>query len=247
MSSKNVNVSNVKQKLKSIIENLKYLENSKGNEENLVTLQQKMLCMLNDVEALPLETIKSRVKKRQKRRQKTKLKKQQIKRMNIKLAKIITPISTHNQEAIDETNNAKHLITNEKHLITKKSYQQLKTIHEGQRFLKIFSLLEELHLRRGQNSDETKKFARKFERLITVWKTFILEKQNSDETIENQWNISLFGNPYHENFDLETFLRRRTIWDSYVSSKGSSIPAGWVLPPKLAHSKWSAYLCSSNP
>uniref|UniRef100_A0A1A9ZUM8 Programmed cell death protein 7 n=1 Tax=Glossina pallidipes TaxID=7398 RepID=A0A1A9ZUM8_GLOPL len=240
MSSKIVNVSQVKEKLKSVIENLKYLESSEEDAKNLLPIQQKIFCMLNDVEALPLKAIKSRIEKRKKRRQKIKLKKQKIKFMNSELAKTAKPISSHNQEAT--------LNEIEKHLITKKSYQQLKTIYEGQRFLKIFKLLENLHLSRGQNADETKKFAQKFQRLITVWKTFILEKQNYNETLENQWNTALFGSPSsHHHLDLENFLRRRTIWDSYISFKGSSIPPGWVLPPQHASNEWSAYLCSSYP
>uniref|UniRef100_A0A1B0FB41 Uncharacterized protein n=1 Tax=Glossina morsitans morsitans TaxID=37546 RepID=A0A1B0FB41_GLOMM len=241
MSSKIVNVSQVKEKLKSVIENLKYLESSKEDVKTLLPIQQKIFCMLNDVEALPLKAIKSQIEKRKKRRQKIKLKKQKIKLMNIELAKTAKPISSHNQEAT--------LNELEKHLTTKKSYQQLKTIYEGQRFLKIFKLLGNLHLSRGQNEGETKKFVQKFQSLITVWKTFILEKQNCNGASENQWNTALFGSPspYHHHLDLESFLRRRTIWDSYISFKGSSIPPGWVLPPQHANNEWSAYLCSSYP
>ncbi|KAL9897349.1 uncharacterized protein LOC119638411 [Glossina fuscipes] len=241
MSSKIVNVSEVKKKLKSVIENLKYLESNKEDAENFLPIQQKIFCMLNEVEALPLKAIKSRIEKRKKRRQKIKLKKKKIKLINIELARTAKPISSHNQEAT--------LNKIEKHLTTKRSYQQLKTIYEGQRFLKIFKLLENLHLSRGQSADETKRFAQKFQRLITVWKTIILEKQNCNETLENQWNTALFGSPSsnHHHLDLENFLRRRTIWDSFISSKGSSIPPGWILPPHHANNEWSAHLCSSYP
>ncbi|VVC30039.1 Programmed cell death protein 7 [Cinara cedri] len=85
-------------------------------------------------------------------------------------------------------------------------------------------------------------------------------KKNEKREIEIQnklakWDEIIFGpNVQSHNIifdDLHTFLDIRRNWDKYVvneskTPKCSSIPVGWIIPPKSCNSDWAKYLNKIN-
>ncbi|KAM7359416.1 uncharacterized protein ACRADG_012195 [Cochliomyia hominivorax] len=240
MSASYRNITQVKLDIKQIIDNLQTLNHYQGNEANLPHLKCNTEELLNKLENLPLENIK------------TKLLKRQRKRRNKRLQKL--KIFQNHKQIQDNSNN---VIVKEdtppalKESKSKPNHHLLKSVKECQRFLQTFELLQQIHLARGQNSSDTYKFSLKLRQLKSIWNSLLQDKQQEVTTpeakIEQQWNEVLFGPAektyFQDKPDLQNFIRKRQIWDSYIDNKhGTAIPIGWVIPKENANEEWQTYL-----
>ncbi|XP_037824179.1 programmed cell death protein 7-like [Lucilia sericata] len=244
MTAPSNQVSQVKLAIKQIVDNLQQLEKHQDPDKDLLTLKTDTEQLLKHLESLPLEDIRNKLNKRQRKRHNKKLQK-------LKNKEISKVINKQNGSKLYEDNTTSKASRDNK----PKSHYQNKIVKECQRFLQTFELLEQLHLLRGQNTTETYKFSLKLRQLKSIWNCLLqdkLQEQTSAELkIKQQWDEVLFGPPektyFQEKPDLQDFIRKRQIWDSYIDSKnGSSIPIGWILPPAKTEGKWLQYLAPAN-
>ncbi|XP_011293272.2 uncharacterized protein LOC105261421 [Musca domestica] len=240
----------VKLELKKVIENIKLLEQAPNEGEhcqNLAAITSETEELLRKLEKEPLEKCAANIRKLQRKRQRKKLKKKQWQAKmreqespdNWEISDIKPSVSQSNKPS---TSSVQH---------KQKSHTHLKSLHECQRFLKTFELLEQLHLARCQDPSKTREFASKLQYLKFVWNSLLQEKQNdqsnTERQVEVQWNRVLFGMSEKTYFEghssIKYFLRKRHIWDSYIDNDyGTSIPIGWVMPPKDPNPNWAEYL-----
>ncbi|KNC32807.1 hypothetical protein FF38_00256 [Lucilia cuprina] len=244
MTAPSNQVSQVKLALKQIADNLQQLEKYKDPGVDLFSLKTDTEQLLKHLESLPLEGIRNKLNKRKRKRHNKKLQKLKNKKINKVINKEIV------SKVYEDTTTSKASRDNKP-----KSHYQNKSVKECQRFLQTFELLEQLHLLRGQNATETYKFSLKLRQMKSIWNSLLQDKLQeqipTEVKIQQQWDEVLFGPPektyFQEKPDLQDFIRKRQIWDSYIDSKnGSSIPIGWILPPTKAEGQWLQYLAPTN-
>lgn len=213
MSALCSNVAQVKLDIKQILENLQQLSDFEGKERNFPQLKTETEELLNQLESLPLDKIKTKLKKRQRQRRNRKLQKRKLKEINKKLETSKTVPNIANQETASIA----------KPFNQQPKYNQLRVVKECQRFLQTFELLEQLHFARGQNSSETYKFSLKTRQLKSIWNCLLQDKlqeiTSPEVIVQQQWNEVLFGPPektYFQNKpDLEDFIRKRYFEQSF--------------------------------
>lgn len=206
MSAPYSKVSQVKLDIKQVVDNLKQLANCDGHEIELLKLKTNTEYLLNRLENLPLEGLKTKLNQRQRKRHKIKLNK----------LRITKEINVVNKEIESEASVGAITYTVSRQLKPKTHYQ-FKSVKECQRFLQTFELLEQLHSVRGQNSTETYKFSLQLRQLKSIWNCLLQDKlheqTSKDVKIQQQWNEVLFGPPektyFHNKPDLQDFIRKR--------------------------------------
>ncbi|XP_075146202.1 uncharacterized protein LOC142220765 [Haematobia irritans] len=246
MSSSRESILQIKTEIKAVQENLKILESTQlPDNKQLQDLIYNTETILTNLENKPLEYIGKALRKRQNRRKRKNCKRKMLKATQNDLLQ--------DNELTKETCGT-HTTSDTKVTpleCSRKYHHHLRTLHECQKFLKTFELLEELHLARGQDAEKTRIFASKLQPLKRVWNSMLQEKQNeslnNEKQIQEQWNCVFFGRAektfLEGKTDEEYFIRKRHIWDSYIDNKyGTSIPIGWVLPPANPSKEWSKYL-----
>ncbi|XP_061390365.1 uncharacterized protein LOC133325660 [Musca vetustissima] len=245
----------VKLEFKKVIENIKLLEQAQHETEsqenrNLQDLTKQTEELLQKLEAKPLEKCADKIQKLQRKRQRKKLKKKQW-QAKLKQQESIDELP---EEETETKPSVSQINTNKSHTVPHKLHHHLKSLHECQRFLKTFELLQQLHLSRGQDPAKTREFSSKLQYLKFVWNSLLQERQNEhtnkEQQLEDEWNRVLFGMSEKTYFEgkpnVKYFLRKRHIWDSYIdNTHGTSIPIGWVIPPKKPNIQWSEYLETS--
>lgn len=214
-SSRNIAVTQVKIDLKEIIDNLKLLENSDSlNNTNLHDIKLKTQQLLKGLESKPLEKVKRKIKKKKIKRRRKKLHKTQ----HSASAPQDSMDTKHNIETENSNHASPKCIYNTTQQRSRKyQHHHLRSLKECHRFLKTFELLEQLHLARGQDIPETRKFSCKLQQLKTIWNCLLQEQQaeqsNSSEQIQQQWNQVLFGDAeksyYEGRPNMNYFLRKR--------------------------------------
>lgn len=203
------NLSQVKLDIQQIISNLEILENINNIDSSLEQLKSETEYLLKNLEKLPFEHYKAKIKRRQKRRHKRKLQKL----INLEVNRNVNTQAT--DLVLKKWSNDIRLRDDPEE--KKKFGHHRKIVKECQRFLKTFELLQQLHLFRGGNSSETYKFSVKLRQLKSIWNSLLqdkLQEQISDETkIEQQWNEMLFGpleaTYFVEKPNLNDFIRKR--------------------------------------
>lgn len=129
------------------------------------------------------------------------------------------------------------------------------------RYLAKFEMVRESRRRyqhEGDDADLTelnKKWTTKLEQCIREEKRLkdVLARRsdaNYRRRVENEWNRALFGDVIPNKFehlllDRDVLVRTRWQWDACLveddCADASTIPLGWVLPPKDPAPEWSQY------
>ncbi|XP_054091960.1 uncharacterized protein LOC105210198 isoform X1 [Zeugodacus cucurbitae] len=254
-NEKNLNISLLKSSIKTIITNIKLLENVKSTNEDcgqlVDRLKQQTEELLQKVETSPLERLSKVLKKRKLKRHRKKFKLKEIK-AEVRSRNITQGLKSNEISNILQSNEYPATLSYGEHTSSLKKHQHIRLLkqHDAQRFLRTFELFKMLHFSRGQNINHTNEFAEQLLDLRVSWSKILEENKlecTQELRIEDQWNDIFFGSAEHSYYDgdqkISEFLRIRRIWDSYLtrSKHGSSIPSGWVLPSENALSEWQQY------
>ncbi|KAH8313767.1 hypothetical protein KR067_011598, partial [Drosophila pandora] len=240
-------LSEIKESITNILDNLAQLEdlsNAKpsdfdlGQAEDLQRRTTTLLDALDQVDARKVAGI-TKHKKRRHRLGKQRKKKRRLEAKKSENVKIIDPIKIEPGTAPSNIKPAEHIY--------------LKKRQDAASILQTFDLLEKLCESRG---GDTAALSQKLSRMRNVWKQVEKEcecdnihSSKKESSIEAQWDMVLFGAGTQQGRENKnTFLKNRTIWDSYISQRqgASCIPRGWVLPPANPTLPWMQYKTDSK-
>ncbi|KAH8276315.1 hypothetical protein KR026_010795, partial [Drosophila bipectinata] len=247
ITKKQPKLSEIKESITNILDNLEHLEdlcNAKqsdfdvGQAEELQRRTTTLLDALDQVDAHKVAG-KTKHKKRRHRLQKQRNKQRRLEAKKSKDLKILDKIKIDPVSAPNTNKPAEHIC--------------LKKRQDAASILQTFDLLGKLCESRGGDKAA---LDQKLSHMRHVWKQVQQESESDsihsakkESSIDAQWDMVLFGSGSQQGRkNKNTFLKNRTIWDSYISQrKGAScIPRGWVLPPENPSHPWMQYKTDSK-
>ncbi|KAH8311902.1 hypothetical protein KR044_008519, partial [Drosophila immigrans] len=226
-------LSEIKTNITTVIANLQQLETC-SNVDQSTNLQQQTTALLSRLDQLPAKQIARLQLQRKRRRQRAKRKCKQQKSVDKAYAKHFKDTKVISPPLSDQAEQPKTTAKRAEHIALKK-------LHDANNKLKTFDLLERLYKARG--GDKAAELSQKLSRMRAVWRRVKQECENAtggemSVNLEAQWEQVIFGNPCAALEQL-----RRYVWDSYISNgnDATSIPSGWVLPPKTPLQEWAHF------
>ncbi|XP_070143098.1 uncharacterized protein [Drosophila kikkawai] len=243
MQHKTLKLSEIKQNIRYVLENLQQLEHLTDNDaqdfnaEQAEELQRSTTTLLDALDQVPVAKVAGIQKQRRRRRRLDKQKKKEpkLKAKKAKQGLQSKPKVSFEPSLTSREQQAEHI--------------SLKKRHDAASILHTLDLLEKLCKSRG---GDKLALSQKLAQMRVVWRRVQQENEGDHDresqkrvsSIESQWQAVFFGQSsdfVREN--KETFCQRRSIWDSYISygQRASCIPRGWVLPPESAPDLWTEY------
>lgn len=234
-------ISQLKQKLQTIITHLTNLEELRNN---LVQNPNNLSCNTIEIEKTKsqLEKTFAEIESENLRKIKAELINRKIKRKTKKLkakekyrqkrCNILQQAATISSSSASDPLNLQDVLRKTK-------------LRSSKKYLAFIENLETLHRLKG--GDDSCQLKKSLSSIKSIWQC--TAKQVNEETdknsLEKSWNKVTFGvKPEIElTCSREEFVERRLIWDSYLdSSNGSQIPVGWVNPKADASPEWKQFL-----